>query len=254
MGVEYRHFVVPANCELVPSPARVHNLLQKMVARGWLPTELPLVDQPAGALLGSPPTDEDGFVGLMSADFRLTYRMNWPNQEKLRHPFSNDPCQSATIDVLVCYSTRFLSPLSELIDPLQDSASGDEEQPEGLLAKVKGLFMPRRAQLLDLALRCDCGAPIEETSDLFADYVLCFVRCPNCGKAFRPETRRGKLRNGWTNGVQRRPGGLLHRFGLVFDCGKSLPNPTGPGTLTPELAKLISDCLGTSLFEFPDLS
>jgi hypothetical protein len=252
MGVEYRHFVIPATCGLIPSPARVCNLVQKLVERRWLvdgPAELetPGRVQTVPGLL-----DENQYVALMASDFRLSWQMKWPGEAP--YAFTNQAFEDAYYTVQVCHSPQFLCPLSDLILPLQDPVdNATEARPEGLLSRVKGLFGSRSTPLLDLAIRCECGASLEDRSEVFEAYTLLLARCPSCGKAFRPESRRGKLRNGWTGSANRRLGGLVHRFGVVFDCGKSLPDESGPGVLNPMLSELISNCMGTSLFEFGDL-
>lgn len=253
MGVEYRHFVIPATCEVIPSPARVCNLVTRLAEERWIPRAAPEFDQPAGATRLCWPMEEEDWVTLMATDFRLSWSMEWPSPEELRYAFT---CQSdpyAFYALQVHYSSRFLSPLSELVDPLQDPVGHEEPRSEGLLSKVKGLFAPRGTELLDLAVRCECGAALEDRLDLFDGYEAFFARCPNCGKAFRPQERRAKLRNGWTAGVNRRPGGLLHHFAVVIDCGKSLPDENAPGVLEEKLHELISDSVGSSLFEFGDL-
>lgn len=253
MGVEYRHFVIPATCEVIPSPARVCNLVTTLAQERWISETAPEIDQPAGVPPMHWPMEEDDWVTLMATDFRLSWSMEWPSPEELRYAFT---CQSdpyAYYRFQVHYSARFLSPLSELVDPLQDPVGQEEPRPEGLLSKVKGLFAPRAVDLLDLAIRCDCGAALEDRLDLFDGYEAFFARCPSCGKAFRPGERRAKLRNGWNAGVNRRLGGLLHHFAVVIDCGKSHPDENGPGLIEKPLSELISNSVGSSLFEFADL-
>lgn len=252
MGVEYRHFAIPATCGLIPSPARVCNLVHKLVEARYLPEGPSELETPDNLTTVEGYLDEDAYVALMGSEFRQSWRLEWPSSGLL-YAFTQQADEHACYTLQICHSPHFLTPLSELIEPLQDPF-GQEEEPatEGLLAKVKSLLSPR-VQLLDLAIRCECGAALEATSELFVGYTLLLARCPNCGKAFRPEERRGKLRSGWSSAVNRRPGGLTHRFAVVFDCGKSSPNENGPGSLEPKLAELISDCIGTSLFEFPDL-
>lgn len=254
MGVEYRHFVIPATCGLIPSPARVCNLIQKMVENGWLPGWEFDLETPGEIREVREALDEDQFVALMAGEFRANWKLEYPSPANLRYPFTASEQAPAYCTVQICHSQQYLIPLSELIDPLADPvpAGHDESRAGSLLSKVKGIFSPR-VELLDLVIRCDCGAPLEDRSELFVDYNVLLSRCARCGKPFSPEQRRGKLRSGWGSAINRRPGGLAHRFGLVFDCGKCLPRHDGPGTLEPELMDLISNCTGGTLFDFPDL-
>lgn len=252
MGVEYRHFVIPATCEVTLSPARVCNLVDKLIEGRWVPQTDPEFEQPSGVKAMHWPMHEDDWVTLAATDFRMSWSMEWPTPE-LRYAFTcqSDPYAHYTLGLN--FSSHFLSPLSELVDPLQDPVGQEETRPEGLLSKVKGLFAPKEAGLLDLAVRCECGAALEDRIEIFDGYEAFFARCPSCGKAFRPEQRRAKLRNGWSSGVNRRPGGLLHHFAVVIDCGKSLPDENGPGVVEEKLLETISNSVGGSLFDFADL-
>jgi hypothetical protein len=252
MGVEYRHFLIPATCGLMPSAARVCKLVEKLVERRWLPDRTPEIEVSAAAPAPTWPMNEESFVSFVGTDFRLSWPLSWPGD--LCYAFTTQAFADAYYTLEVYGSAHFLAPLSELVDPLQDPVSQEDSKADGLLDKVKGIFGSRPAQLLDLAIRCECGASLEDLVELFGGYTALLPRCPSCGKIFRPEERRGKLRNGWTGGiVERRPGGLFHRFALVVDCGKSVPNDNGPGVLDPSLTNLVSNCLGTTLFDFADL-
>jgi hypothetical protein len=251
---DYRHFVIPATCGLIPSPARICNLLQRLRETRYLPAGPSELEIPGELRTLREPLDEDGYLALMGADFRQSWQLEWPRDQRVRYPFMSPSQPPLSWTLQLNHSPEFLSPLSELIDPLQDPVGGEQEpRSEGLLARVKGLFSPR-VQLLDLAIRCECGGALESYSDVFVRYSVLLARCPDCGKAFRPEQRRAKLRSAWSSAVNRRPGGLMHRFAVVFDCGQRHPVSGGPGVLEPELANLISNSLGTSLFEFADLS
>ncbi len=252
MGVEYRHFLIPANGELVPSPGRISGLVQRLVDYKFLPPRPPLVESGELSSLDDV-ADESLFVTLTGADYRLSWELEWPDQERLRYPFVPPLTGPARVKLQIYGSTAYLAPLSELVDPLGEPPGAEEDEPEGLLTRLKGLLIGRERPLLDLATRCACGSPLEDTSELFHDYSVLLPRCPACGLPFRPGERRGKLRNGWSNGLQRREGGMLHRFGVLLDCGRCWPRPDGPGQLEPKFSKLVSDAIGASLFEFPDL-
>lgn len=255
MRVAYRHFLIPANGELVPSPARVSGLLQRLVDYRFLPTTAPQVES-MELLEVDDIADESLFVRLAKSDYRLSWSLRWPSHlPELRYPFLSAP-REAALTLSVHGSVAYLAPLSELVDPLGEpsGATSDGEKSEGLLSRVKGLLMGRDEPLLDLAIRCGCGASLEDTSELFVDCSVLLPRCPACGLPFRPSDRKGKLRSGWSNGLQRRDGGMYHRFGVVLDGGADSLQTEGPAVLDPKFLKVVSDAIGASLFEFPDLS
>lgn len=252
MGRSYRHFLVPANGELVPSPGRVSGLVQRLMDYRFLPSSPPRVE--SGELESLPDvSDESLYVRLVSADYRLSWELSWPEQATLRCPFVPAPSGPARLTVSLYGSTAYLAPLSELVDPLGEPPGAEAPAPESFYSRLKGVLLGRERPLLDLDIRCSCGGTLEDSSELFHDYTVLRTRCSSCGLPFRPAHRKGKLRSGWSNGLQRRDGGLLHRFGVLLDCGVWLPAPNGPGQLDPKFGKLVSDAIGASLFEFPDL-
>jgi hypothetical protein len=232
VGVEYQHFLVPTEPSLRPSAERIVAFVEALEEQRWIarpsdPSRRPrykaVLDGPAPKkkrldLLGSwalPRPLEPGWLRERKAAIEMT----WPQTAESRYPLTRFPyLRESMYWSIEIHWTRWFLPVSA--DNLYDGAK----------------------------LACACGESVlREKWDLtlpFKKWLL--TKCPACGAAIDPMAAGRSYVSPWTGKSRFVAGTALHRFKLVVDCGKSVPEDDGgpPVTIAPELTQLATDHLG----------
>jgi hypothetical protein len=94
------------------------------------------------------------------------------------------------------------------------------------------------------AIKTDCGDGLARGGAPFTRWLL--TRCPSCRGEVDPNDGSLRYQNPWTGRTRDVAGLGLHRFALVIDCGKCVPEDTGRGPVlvNPDLVQLVERHLG----------
>jgi hypothetical protein len=230
VGVEYKHYVIPAEAMRRPSAERIVRLVRTMEAEGWLlspkseafrkmskQANLPRAVKKTGACYEDESWDDWWDKGtalpypLDPAWLRTkkrAIRLTWPFEQVfelgLRYPLTRPPYLREW--VYFKYQLHW----------------------SRYLIGVAGGQCPRCACGQSLALE-----PQPVTRHALGPFLFAFrTKCPSCGAVF--EAR----------------GSGLHRFGLVIDCGKNLPESGARCEVHPELLTLVEDVIGSRFIQF----
>lgn len=154
----------------------------------------------------------------MTKDLQIVWPVTSMHGTGLRYPLTPQPDNPYyEFEIRLC--ENYVYPTSELIDPFR-------EAPE-----------------------CECGESLEFdediNKDIFSSARIRFA-CPSCGKEFDPSLLLASVRNGWTgDSIGPIPGGACHRFAIVVDCGKCLPErECGAISFNSDLVDLCRRALG----------
>lgn len=97
-------------------------------------------------------------------------------------------------------------------------------------------------------IACSCGASFGSSIQTF--FLPAFRRrCSRCGAELDPTRYVLRGTDHATGRALALEGGGLHRFAVVLDCGKCVPEDVGPIRAAPELVDLCSEVFGQQFVE-----
>ena len=247
MGVEYRHFLIPAENDYRPTPGEAARLVAALVEARFASRGVvdPAADTRADEALEGPgcvlsradgdrrawpsPFEAEDLAQLGETDLRLTWDVERLGGSGLIYPMAELPDEDGAGPEEAYYALEihladdFVYETSETIDPFWDVAccgeALDDGQAEGQ-AGLPPLF----------------GPSIRRT-------------CPRCGRAFRPQDHVAIVRDGRTGKTAERPGGATYRFAVSVDCGKCFPRSGAAVAMNRDLVAIVERTLGRSFYE-----
>jgi hypothetical protein len=237
MGVEYQHYVIPQEPGFRPSAERIASFVRALLADQWIVGP----DDPAfqkrlangcftkGTHVGAA-RKTGAFVELeakepapraITAEWlrerKRAIKLVWPTEMAFetgaRFPLSRAPYVREWVyfAIELHWSRYFLQ------------CSGENTR--------------------CAAITCTCGASLEleKAGPFFGAYQ---TRCGACGVPLQPSRFVMTHDDSWSGRRTRMEGGGLHRFALVVNCGKSVPEDGAPVVLEPGLMQLLTGHFG----------
>lgn len=251
MGVEYRHYLVPLNRVVRPSPARIAALLELLVAEGWLPrppvgaATYPFVEEdfedsdmeeiPAHAYLWDgessvrvPAAASLQWAESLPPEFQIVVASENVSLAGVKYPFTSQQHPDARLSWRI-----------ELAEDLAYEPSVTEftGQRTSISQRITNLF--RRPKESPPVL-CACGARLDYATSFRDPIEAARIRivCPACARPFDPSNLPAVVRDGYGTAAAI-PGGLVRCFSVVVDCEKSLPGSKGAFGIRPELVQAV---------------
>jgi hypothetical protein len=226
VGVEYSHYLLPVRPLQRPSAERIVRLVGALRREGFLPADARAVAG-RGEFVSS--RDRGRAPHALTAEFlrhrKSMIRMRWEMGPPLRHPLTRPPYDhdAMTWAIELHWSRHYL---------------------------------PTPAAELDrgLSLSTDCGDALTRRAAFsskrpFTTWVL--SRCPSCRGEVDVEAAEATYESPWTGARRALAGAGLHRFALVVDCGKAVPeDPEGqPVRVHEDVVRLAREHLACSFHD-----
>lgn len=241
MGVEYRHYLMPAARPFRPDAEVVLQLIGALRAARWIvdPGSPALEKMSFGVMADSEHAKRSGGYArtgerasalpekltvdaleeLIAGDAILTWPVERIGDAGLEYPFEVEAVDPETYyDFQLHFCADYVHHASESIDPLDGLACCEplEFEPAG-----EDIFYARRIR----------------------------ATCPACARPFDPSTKKTEVRDPWSGAARSLPGGAAYRFAIVIDCGKWLPNNDAAVPLRREFKQLCEKTLDQKLVD-----
>jgi hypothetical protein len=247
VGVEYRHYLMPASRPFRPDASQTVGLIEALRAGRWIadpasPSFKKMKFQTTHAaehakkcgafavtVRNKPfplpsPLAADSLAKVIAGDAVLTWPVERMGDAKLEYPFDIDPVDpEAYYELQLHFSQDYVHHSSEIIEPLE-------------------------------GLEC-CGEALE--INLGDDDVFYSSRiratCPGCKRPFDPSKKSVNTQDMWTGEPGALRGGGAYRFAIVVDCGKFIPGSDKAVPLRRQFKALCEKTLGQKLVDVGDM-
>jgi hypothetical protein len=257
MGVAYAHYLIPRDNTYKPDAKTLVQLIDALVAQGFLPKTSMGAPPDAGSKATSAfdrspaelecylrlsecaealfpcPCAIDDIQALGDQDYRIVCSVSNASSSGLEYPLAPTPeSRDAYYEVEIHMGRDYIYHVSEIIAPFDSVA-------------------------------CRCGQGLQylqydeddesiEAAPAFRDFRIQRT-CPSCGTPFRPQDKVARMKDGWTGETTERPGGATYLFAVVVDCGKGFARDGGPIRATDEFHKTVARALGQELYEVAEI-
>lgn len=226
MGVEYCHYVLPAPGTWRPQASHLAGLIRRMKREAWVPEHVPELVRPCGDESPIAPLEPWNIEEWLKDDMAVRWFLDKKESPAAAYPLEPQPSLTDppywTIEIRS--SPDFIHRTSEIIEPLSST-------------------------------QCSCGEELEYERATGRDiFYSARIRrsCPKCGRAFIPEDRGCAYNDAWTGRPTKLPGGCVHSFALLVDCGKCHPHKPWNPRLRPALLACLTEELKCGFREVGD--
>lgn len=203
MSGNYQRWLIAKGNVLVPSPAAIAKLVERLRKEKWIPatgghavrtvdkadaakaTEKLPADITAEWIAGAPEREEMRLVWTVEADAA----------KELEYPLSLEPEGKVAYAIEIHRAPEFVYPVADNIEMIETTCNCDE----------------------DLAFDWD----EDEVVPAFKSSVGIFAECEECSRTFDPAQETATITNPFDGEEDDVRGGAAYRFAIKVDCGKS---------------------------------
>jgi hypothetical protein len=276
VGVEYQHFIVPADRSWAPDAVGLAGLVDRLRTERWVlePGHPSFAAQFRGGVIPEHrstgghallPRRAAGARRLRDADIAVPLPVPLPASwiAERRHPASADALDD---------EMALVFPVEVPDDAFADfdamgvrypfTFGSDQALYHTLQIHLARDYVHHCSESLDrVDTDCRCGQSLSYDAEAVPSFVPAIrsggrvrASCVRCGAAFEPRGHIAAYQPGFEGQrASQLDGGGLYRCAIIVDCGKGWPRNRGPLVLSPEFRACVEVAFGQPIVDFGEL-